>query len=132
MIKTKTIRQAVSFRASPHEVYETLMDSQKHAGFTSAKASISREVGGRISAYDGYIDGENLKLVLDKKIVQKWGCNEWPEGHYSTATFILEKTKVGTKLKFTQTSVPAEFYNDINQGWKDHYWNPMKAILDKK
>ncbi len=130
--KTKTIRQAVIFKASPHEVYETLMDSRKHAQFTGSKASISRKVGGRISAYDGYINGENLELVPDKKIVQKWGCSGWPKGHYSTATFLLEKTKAGTRMKFTQTGVPVEFYNDISQGWRDHYWQPMRAVLDKK
>lgn len=89
-MKTKTIRQIVVFKASPHDVYEALMDSKKHSKFTGAKAIISREVGGKINAYDGYIEGVNVELVPDKKIVQKWRGSDWPEGHYSTATFELE------------------------------------------
>jgi uncharacterized protein YndB with AHSA1/START domain len=33
------------FTASPAEVYEALMDSERHAKFTEALADISREIG---------------------------------------------------------------------------------------
>jgi uncharacterized protein YndB with AHSA1/START domain len=33
----KPIHQTVTFKASPHEVYEALMDSKKHAAFTSGR-----------------------------------------------------------------------------------------------
>ena len=91
-MKTKTIRQSVTFPATPHEVYELLMDSGKHARFIGAKARISRNINGAISAYDGYIDGKNLELVPDKKIIQSWRGSDWPEGHYSKAVFSLNKT----------------------------------------
>jgi len=29
-MKTKSIKQTVAFKVSPHEVYEALMDSKKH------------------------------------------------------------------------------------------------------
>ncbi|MGA2318205.1 MAG: hypothetical protein ABSG71_17760 [Thermodesulfobacteriota bacterium] len=48
-MKTKTIRQSITFKASPHEVYDALMDSRKHAKFTGAKARISRKVGGKFT-----------------------------------------------------------------------------------
>jgi activator of HSP90 ATPase len=129
-MKTKTIRQSVTFKASPHEVYEALMDSKKHARFTGAGASISREVGGRFTAYGGSLQGENLELVPDAKIVQTWRSDDWPEGHYSRATFSLAKVEGGTRLTFTQTGVPEEFYEDVKQGWIDYYWEPMKRLLE--
>ncbi len=103
---SKTIRQTATFKASPHEVYETLMDAKKHAEFTGGEAKISRKVGGKFTIYDGEIEGENLELVPDKKIVQTWRYSDWPEGHYSTATFSLEEVDGGTRLTFTQTDVP--------------------------
>jgi activator of HSP90 ATPase len=130
-MKTKTIRQSITFKESPHEVYETLMDSRKHAKFTGAKARISREVGGRFTAYDGYIEGVNLNLLPDKKIVQSWRGTDWPKNHYSRAIFLLERVKNGTRLTFTQSGVPDQYYEDINQGWRDYYWNPMKEMLEK-
>ena len=59
----KTIKQVVIFEAEPHEVYEDFMDSKKHAEFTGEKAKISREIKGKIMAYDGYIVGKNIELV---------------------------------------------------------------------
>jgi activator of HSP90 ATPase len=131
MMKTKTIRQTVSFKATPHAVYEALMDSRTHARFTGAAARISRRVGGKISAYDGYIDGLNLALVPDKKIVQSWRGSDWPEGHYSRAAFALAKTKTGTRLTFTQTRVPEDQVRPISRGWKEHYWEKMKGMLER-
>lgn len=128
---SRTIRQRATFRASPHEVYELLMDGKKHAGFTGAPASISRKAGGAFTAYDGWIEGQNLELVPDKKIVQRWRGTDWPAGHFSTATFALKAVKGGTELAFTQTGVPEEHAKDISEGWKEHYWEKMKRVLEK-
>jgi len=128
-MKTKTIRQSVTFKAAPDEVYEALMDSKKHSKFTGSKARISREVGSRFSVYDGDLEGTNLELIPDQKIIQSWRSSDWPEGHYSKATFTLKKVEQGTKLTFTQTGVPEEHYDDISQGWRDYYWTPMKEML---
>jgi len=127
----KTIRQSVTLKASPHEVYEALMDSRKHAKVTGSKARISRKEGGKFTAYDGYIEGINLNIVPDKKIIQSWRGSDWPEGHYSRATFSLKKVKNGTHLTFTQSGVPEQYYHDISQGWRDYYWKPMKEMLEK-
>lgn len=131
-MKTKTIRQSATFKTSPAEVYEMLMDSRKHSKFTGGKASISRKEGGSFSAYDGYCSGKNIELIPDKKIVQSWRASEWEEGHFSKATFSLSKTKTGTKLSFTQSGVPVKHYNAIKNGWIEHYWNPMKEIAGGK
>jgi activator of HSP90 ATPase len=125
----KTIRQSVTFKASPHEVYEALMDSSKHSQFTGAEADISREVGGTFAIFGGGLSGTNLELIPDKKIVQSWRASteSWPEDHYSTVTFVLEEVEDGTHLTFVQTGVPDEAYDSIDEGWGKYYWTPMKA-----
>jgi activator of HSP90 ATPase len=128
---TKTIRQSVTFRTSPQTIYEMLMDSRKHSKFTGEKASISRTMGGKFTAYDGYISGVNLDLVKDSKIVQSWRGSDWPEGHYSRVTFSLEKVKNGTRLIFRQSGVPDVYYKDIHQGWRDYYWKPIREMVKK-
>jgi activator of HSP90 ATPase len=127
---SKTIRQTATFKASPHAVYEILMDEKQHGRFTGGEAKISRKIGGKFTIYGGNIEGVNLELVPDKKIVQSWRYSDWPAGHYSKATFALELVGKGTRLTFTQTDVPDDKYEDIKQGWKDYYWEPMKAMLD--
>jgi activator of HSP90 ATPase len=127
----KILRQTATFKATPHEVYELLMDSRKHSKFTGAPASISRSVGGKFSAYGGDLSGTNLELRPDKKIVQSWRSDDWPAGHYSRASFTLKKIKGGTRLSFYQSGVPNAHYAGIKQGWIDYYWKPMKAMLEK-
>jgi len=130
-MKTKTIKHSITFKTSAHKIYEALMDSRKHSQFSGSKAVISKKKGGKFTAYDGYIDGLNLELIPDKKIVQSWRASDWPEGHYSEVTYLLTQAGNSTHLEFTQSGVPVQFYDDISQGWHDFYWKPMKEMLEK-
>lgn len=130
----KRIRQSVTFKATPHQVYEALMDSRKHSKFTGARANISRRIGGTFKAYGRYLSGTNIDLVPDRKIVQSWHANEkgWPKSHYSRVTFSLRRVKGGTRLVLTQSGVPDQCYKSMKQGWHDAYWTPMKKMLEKQ
>ena len=128
---SRPIKQSITFKVSPHDVYEALMDSKKHAAFTGGKASISREVGGKYSAYDNYISGKNLELVPDEKIVQSWHAVDWAEGVFSTITFKLTPIPGGTRLDFTHADLPEGTEEECTQGWTDNYWEPMKVFLEK-
>lgn len=130
-MKPQTLRQVVTFAATPQRVYTALMDSKQHAAFTGAAAKISPKIGGKISAWDGYISGKNLELVENKKIVQAWRTEDWPAGVISTVSFTLTKAGRGTKLTFVQTGLPENMFEDIKQGWIDYYWEPMKKHLEK-
>jgi activator of HSP90 ATPase len=41
-------------------------------------------VGGDFTLYDGQINGKNVELITDAKIVQKWRMQDWPAWHFST------------------------------------------------
>ena len=129
---SKSIQQTVTFKISPHEVYEALMDSEKHAAYTGGKARISRAVGGSIMAYDDYITGKNIELVPDQKIVQDWRAVDWPEGYFSRIMFELTAIPEGTRLDFTHTDVPEGTEEEFTQGWIDNYWKPMQAYFEEK
>ncbi len=133
-MKTRKLEQDIFINATPHEIYEALMDSRKHSKFTEGKAKISKEVGGKFTIDDGYITGTNVELILDKKIVQAWRADEdnWPKKHFSTITIILNEEKEGTKLEFTQEGVPEECYESISKGWQEYYWDPLRLFVEKK
>jgi uncharacterized protein YndB with AHSA1/START domain len=48
-MKMRNIRQSITIKATPQDVYEALMDSRKHSRFTGARARMSRKIGGRKS-----------------------------------------------------------------------------------
>jgi activator of HSP90 ATPase len=131
-MKTKTLHQSVVFEAEPHQVFEMLMDSKKHAAFTGAKAKIGRNVGDSFSVWDDWATGSNVQIVPDKKIVQKWRGADWPKDHYSQVMFELKKIDRGTRLDFTQTDIPEALYEEIAQGWKEWYWEKLRAFFAKK
>jgi uncharacterized protein YndB with AHSA1/START domain len=131
-MKTKNIEHTVLIRAAPKETYDALMNGKKHSQFTGAAAKIRFKTGAAFSCYDGYITGITLELKPGKHIVQAWRSRDWPEGYYSIVTFVLAKKSGGsTQLRFTQIGVPADDYADKNQGWRTHYWQPLKRFLEK-
>ena len=44
-MQTKTLQQTVTFKASPQEVYDVLMNSKKHRSLSGESAKISKKVG---------------------------------------------------------------------------------------
>jgi uncharacterized protein YndB with AHSA1/START domain len=102
-----TITQSVMVNASPEEVYDAMMDSKKHAKVTGSPASISTRVGGKFTAWDGYIFGKNLDLEPGKRIVQERTTTEWPEGYPPSKLEIsLTKKPGGTELKMVHSKGP--------------------------
>ena len=125
-----TIRQTVLFNAPPHEVFEALMDSKKHAAFTGDKARIDRRVGGTFSVFGGYATGKTLRLEKGKVIVQSWRSTDFEKDDPdSTVMFHLSGRGSGTRLIFVHSGVPDAHAADIKQGWIDFYWTPLKEYL---
>ncbi len=131
MTTTKNIRHTVRIKANPRAVYDALMDSKKHTAFTGAPAKIGRHVGGRFTAHGSHLEGVNVDLTKNKRIVQAWRAAGWPAGHFSIVTFGLTPTKTGTLLEFTHVGIPTQRVKSINFGWKNYYWKPLKAALEK-
>ncbi len=130
-MKTKTIEYRLFIQAKPKAVYDALMNEKKHSQFTGERAKVRAKAGAPFSCYDGYITGITLELKPGKHIVQAWRSQNWPDGHYSIVTFALSKKSGGTQLRFTQIGVPANDYARKNNGWRIHYWQPLKMFLEK-
>ena len=122
----KTIRQQATIRgATPHDIYETIMDSKKHSKLAGSRTTVSRRVGGAFKVGRD-LEGTNIALIKDRKIVQSWRETDWPKGHYSRATFVLSRANGGTRIKFRQSGVPDGQYRSIKEGWIEYYWEPLK------
>jgi uncharacterized protein YndB with AHSA1/START domain len=129
-MNTKTIFQTVTLPAKPAAVFAALMDGTRHAAFTGAPAVIDARVGGTISCYGGYISGITVELVPNRRIVQAWRGRTWPKGFYSLVTFALAPSAGGkTRLTFTQVGVPVRDFKAKSDGWRSHYWEPLKRYL---
>ena len=129
-LPTTTIKQSVLIPASPVEVYDAMVNARKHAAFTGAPAKSVNKVGGKFTAWDGYIVGKYLKLEPGKKIVEEWSTNDWPAGYPpSLIELSFERANTVTRLTMVQTEVPTAQAPNYRQGWKDYYWTPLKTYF---
>jgi uncharacterized protein YndB with AHSA1/START domain len=112
-------------------VYHLWMTTKGHSGFTGSPARISPRVGGKFSAWGGYIHGTNLELVPGRKIVQNWRPSEdsWPEDYYSKVSITLVPARGGTLLTFVHSGVLPDHVGHLTSGWNESYWAPLKTHL---
>lgn len=135
-MKTKTIEQTVTFDASPRTVYETYVDTKRHAAFTGAHASLSPKPGSKMSAWDGYVTGEILLLRPGKRIVQTWKSMTWPKGA-AESILDLRLAPKGKKTELTMVhsgipARPASLAKGFTTGWYTSYWKPLAKYLRRK
>ena len=131
--RTKIIKQKEFIPAKPVEIYDALLNEEKHSEFTGAKATCDRRVGGKFTAWDGYIKGKNVKLENGRHIIQEWKTTEWPKGFApSILEFKLRAKGEGTVVELIQTNVPASQAANYKQGWVDYYWTPLKKYFSHK
>jgi activator of HSP90 ATPase len=118
----------VYFNASAKDIYTAWLDSDGHTSMTGAEADCSSEQGGKFTAWDGYISGENVRLIPCSKIIQKWRTSEFKLEEADSELFLSFKdTSNGCKVTVTHKSIPAG-QPDYKQGWLDFYFTPMKQL----
>ena len=118
--------------ASPEEIYSAWLDSTGHSKMTGSPAIVSRLVGERFEAWDGYIQGENLELESKVRIVQSWRTTDFDEKDEDSVLEILLKAhENGTLVTIRHSHLP-KYGMQYLQGWIDYYFTPMKEYFNKK
>ena len=130
-MKTKTIKQTLTFGIAPEKLYDLLLNGKKMSSAQGQLSTVNKRANGKFTVFNNYCQGYNIELEPGRKIVQAWHFNEdgWPDDHFSTCTFLLTPTAKGTKLTFTQTDVPASTYESLNEGWHEYYWEPIQLAI---
>jgi predicted enzyme related to lactoylglutathione lyase/uncharacterized protein YndB with AHSA1/START domain len=124
------IHQEITFNATPERVYRALMTSSEHAKFTGSPAEISNDEGGTFKAHDGWVSGRNVHLAPNKRIVQAWRAQDWPEGTYSLVRFELRSEGNKTRLVFDHDAIPEGHVDHLTSGWVKMYWEPLRKYLE--
>lgn len=128
---TDKLKKKVVLHAPVEKVFAAWLDSKEHAAFTQGgKAVISPKVGGKYSAWDGYIFGKTLEIEPNKRIVQAWRTTEFPQDAPDSRLELLFELKgKDTLLTLIHTNIPegqGEMYAD---GWEEYYFKPMKEYF---
>ncbi len=123
---------SATFPTTPETLYNAWLDSETHTAMTGGEtATCNPEVGGSFTAWDGYIEGENLELEPGKRIVQAWRTTAFQESDPDSKLEILfEPVPIGTKLRLNHSNIP-DGGADYEKGWEDYYFVPMREFFGK-
>jgi uncharacterized protein YndB with AHSA1/START domain len=126
----ESIQVSAVIPASPGKIFNAWLSSQEHTAFTGGAATIEPRVGGRHTAWDGYIEGVNLALEEGRRILQTWRSSDFPDGSTdSKLEVLLEPAEGGTKVTLVHTDIPEGQGRLYEQGWVDNYITPMQEYF---
>src|SRR5439155_25047562 len=87
------------FPVSPDRIFHAWLDGREHGLITGGAATVAPGVGGRHTAWDGYIEGTTLELEPGRRIVQSWRTSDFPEtAPDSRLEILLDPVDEGTRV----------------------------------
>lgn len=117
----------IELSASPDQVFDAWLSSEKHTAMTGGVAHVDPAIGGAFDAWDGYITGETLELESGRRIRQTWRTSHFaPNDPDSTIDVELEPVGDSTLLTLTHSNVPEGQTGYEESGWQQYYFEPMK------
>ena len=131
-MSTEELRVSSLIAASPNKIYGAWMDERQHSAFTGGRATVDPWVGGRVTAWDGYIEGTHVQLDTGRRIIMTWRTTEFPlESPDSTVEVHLEPVAGGTRVTVVHTDIPEGQSDKYKKGWRSFYLDPMKKYFAK-
>ena len=132
--RMESIEVSAVLPATPLRIYRAWMNGEQHSGMTGGGAAeIDPAVGGRFTAWDGYISGITLETNSPRRIVQAWRTTEFAKrAKDSRLEVSLERVKGGTRITLRHTVIPKGQGEGYRQGWLDYYLVPMHAYFAAK
>jgi activator of HSP90 ATPase len=124
-----SIQQSIDFKATPARIYEVLLDAKQFSAFTKDTAEIQPQPGGAFRLFGGRIEGRNIELITNQRIVQAWRPASWAAGVYSIVRFELVARDAGTRIVLDHAGFTEDKWEGLNAGWPKMYWEPLHKYL---
>ncbi len=116
--------------ATPEKVFRAWLSSEGHADMTGSPATVEPRVGGKFTAWDGYISGKTVELKPYSLIVQAWRTTEFAEADPdSKLEIVLKADRAGTKLTLFHSGLPEGQAESYESGWEESYFAPMREYF---
>ena len=126
----EALRASILIPAPPTTVYLAWLDSGEHTAMTGGAAKIDSSVGGKFTAWDGYISGKLIQLDLGRRIVASWRTKDFPrDAKDSRLEVHLEAVHEGTRVTVLHSEIPAGQGEKYRDGWHEKYFAPMRRYF---
>jgi len=112
--------------AKPKAVFDAWLSNDGHTAMTGGAAEVDARVGGRFTAWDGYIEGKTTKIDRRaRKLVQTWRTVEFGRAPDSRIEVEFRALKGNTQVVLRHTRLKKGDGAKYTSGWYDHYLLPM-------
>ena len=133
----KSIELREEFYCRPSDLFECYMDPNRVRAYTGSDAKIVPKVGESFSLFNGSIEGKQIEIVQNERIVQDWRSSSWPAGVFSRVVITFSSPSEGkTIMQLKQTGIPEEDnYGNSNtvdntyQGWRMQIWGRIRQCF---
>ena len=123
------VYHTVYFQKPPEEVWKMLTNPASWAPSSVKESEFSEKPGGKFSYHDS-VEGTNLYLQTNTRLLQSWRTTDWPAGVSSTVRINMEpESQNGTKLILLQQDVPPNFVKKTDDLWSGLFWKPIGGVL---
>ncbi|HSX05458.1 MAG TPA: SRPBCC domain-containing protein [Candidatus Saccharimonadales bacterium] len=123
------IDQTYTINAPVEKVWWALTTAEAAEQWGAGPAKFDSTEGGEFSYWDGDIHGANTKVIPNQLLEQDWYGHDRPE-HCYKVRFSLTADGQTTTVHLEQPDVPEEEYQDMEAGWPDYYFTPIKKLLE--
>lgn len=127
-ISTTTIKQQQKFQCRAQEFFNVFTTVEMIQAFTKGPVKLELQKAGKFELFGGNIHGEFVD-ISPSKIVQKWRCKQWPNGHFSNVTIEISEKNDHTEVNLTQVGVPASEEDSTRENWERYYWDAIKRTF---
>ena len=124
----------IELPAPPEAIYKAWLSSSGHSAMTGSPAKVEPRVGGKFTAWDGYISGKTLELEPYSQIVQAWRTGEFGEADPDSRIELTLKAVRGgnsTRLTLNHAEIPKGQSASYESGWEEWYFTPMRDYFSK-
>ena len=131
-MKKEALRVSTTIPAAPTTLYYAWLNSDEHSQMTGAPAKLDGNVGGKFTAWNGYISGKLVILDLGRRLVMSWRTTDFPrDAHDSRVEIHLEALGGSTRVTLLHTEIPEGQAEQYRSGWSEKYFEPMRAFFTK-
>jgi activator of HSP90 ATPase len=128
----ESLKMSADLPVTPEKLCKAWLDSSEHGLFTGSSAEIDPKVGGKYTAWDGYISGKTLEIEPGKRILQSWRTTEFAEADPdSRLELLFAAIPEGTRLTLIHTNIPDGQKEMYREGWEEYYFKPMQEYFSK-
>lgn len=119
------IHQAHTYPVEPAAIYELLTNGAKFGAVTGQPGKGGGAAGAMFSLFNEWVEGRQIELVPNERVVQAWRFRDWAEGVYSIVRFTLQPEGTGTRLVVDHEAYPEAMHEHLSTNWAPFYFEPF-------